>query len=275
MILSGMRKALGSSVEGRPIEVFTNFDGHLPAAGGQAGATTLLLGGTHGDERATVPLLERFYGARLDPDRLGVPVAVIPLLNPDGHARDTRYNARGVDLNRNFPHNWSPHSEEPPGPYALSEPEAKLLHDYILALRPAKIVSLHWALAEIDADGPQSSPLARHLWDSLGPDGRAPYRLRVDHVGQAPGTPGSLGQWCGYGLRYPAAGFRPAMITLELPYHPEPAPRPESLPEDHLDQVRDRWNSDPDRYLAGVEGTVHRLLEAACRFDLFGGGRIG
>ena len=269
-----MRTVLGASVEGRPIEVFTNFEGPSPPGPGREGEISLLLGGTHGDERATVALLERFARDRLEPDALGVPVAVIPVFNPDGHARDTRYNARGVDLNRNFPHNWSPHSEEPPGAWPLSEPEAKLLHDYILSLRPAKIVSLHWALAEIDADGPQSSPLARHLWDSLGPEQRAPYRLRVDHVGQPAGTPGSLGQWCGYGLRYPASGFRPAMITLELPFRPDPDPRPETFPDDHLDQVRDLWNRDPERYLAAVEGPVRCLLEAACRFDLFGGGRI-
>lgn len=269
-----MRKALGNSAEGRPVEVLANFDDHPPMGGRHSGETTLLIGCTHGDERATVPLLERFAESRLGNSRIPTPVAIIPMLNPDGHARDTRYNARGADINRNFPHNWSPHSEEPPGAWPLSEPEAKLLHDYILALQPAKIVSLHWALSEIDADGPQSAGLARHLWETLPPEARAPYRLRVDHVGQPGGTPGSLGQWCGYGLRYPSSGFRPAMITLELPYSADNVPRPDALPEDHLDTLRQLWDADPARYLAAVEGPVHALLEAACRFDLFRGGRI-
>jgi hypothetical protein len=29
------------------------------------------------------------------------PVALLPLANPDGFVRASRYNARGVDLNRN------------------------------------------------------------------------------------------------------------------------------------------------------------------------------
>jgi hypothetical protein len=266
-----MRRALGRSAEGRAIEVFSTFPDSLPLDSPRAGEVTLLVGCTHGDERATVDLLESFIKDTLEQDGFPHPVAVIPTLNPDGYARDTRYNARGVDLNRNFPHNWSPHSEEPPGDRPLSEPEARLLHDYILALRPAKIVSLHWALAEIDADGPQSTPLARHVWDSLTPAQKAPYRLRTDHVGHAPGTPGSLGQWCGYGLRYPGSGHRPAMITLELPWHPHEHPRPENLPEDHLDTLRSLWDGMPSTYLDAVSGGVHRLLEAACRFDLFSG----
>lgn len=266
-----MRKALGSSVEGRAIEAYTNFSGPAPADSRRAGEVTLLVGCTHGDERATVDILESFIGRTLESGGVPAPVAVVSVLNPDGYARDSRYNAHGVDINRNFPHNWSPHSEEPPGDRPLSEPEARALHDYILALKPAKIVSLHWALAEIDADGPQSTPLARHLWSCLDEAQRAPYRLRTDHVGHAPGTPGSLGQWCGYGLRYPGSGFRPAMITLELPYHPHPHPRPEMLPPDHLDTLRALWDRGPREYLDGVEGTAHRLLEAACRFDLFAG----
>lgn len=266
-----MRKVLGRSVEGRTIEVYTNFNEPPPSDGRQAGTVTLLVGCTHGDERATVDILEAFIGRALESGELASPVAVIPILNPDGYAHDTRYNAHGVDLNRNFPHNWSPHSEEPPGDRPLSEPESRILHDYILSLKPAKVVSLHWALAEIDADGPQSAPLARHLWSSLDETQRAPYRLRTDHVGQAPGTPGSLGQWCGFGLRYPSSGFRPAMITLELPYHPHPHPRPDVLPDDHLDTLRALWDRGPRSYLDGVEEAVHRLLESACRFDLFAG----
>lgn len=36
----------------------------------------------------------------------GIDLWVLDDLNPDGAAADTRQNAHGVDLNRNFPYGW-------------------------------------------------------------------------------------------------------------------------------------------------------------------------
>jgi hypothetical protein len=258
-----MRMLLGMSAEGREIPAFSNF---LPGAATDHARSTLLVGGTHGDERATVSILESFVRTRLDRGEVKAPVAVIPLLNPDGFARNSRYNGKGVDLNRNFPHNWSPSADEPSGERPLSEPETRHLHAFILSYRPAKIISLHWALSEIDADGIQSAHLARRMWEALDEDGRKPYRLRVQTHAKAGGCPGSLGQWCGHGLHYPE-GRRPAMVTLELPYHPHRHERPEELPENHLSTLRVLWESRPYEYLAGVEEGVHRVLAAACHVE--------
>lgn len=258
-----MRRALATTTEGRTIEVYANYDLDAPPA--PDGSLTLLIGGTHGDEKATVPILENFTRARLESGALREPSAVIALLNPDGHARDVRYNGRGVDLNRNFPHNWSERSEEPPGSGPLSEPEARALHAFVLAQRPAKIVSLHWALAELDADGEESAGLGECMWEAMGPEGRKPYRLRIGGEPGPDACPGSLGQWCGFGSDF-APGLRPAVVTLELPYHPYPQDRPAKLPDDHFEFVRFLWSSHPEEYLAGVEPAVHRALEAACRF---------
>lgn len=270
-----MRSILGRSVEGRELTVYWNFPS-VPAspASGSSSSLTLLIGGTHGDESATVPILENFIRAYLESGKVTGPTAVISLLNPDGFARTTRYNARGVDLNRNFPHNWNPESEEPSGIAPLSEPEARCLYDFIVTHRPRKIVSLHWALAELDADGSHSVGLAQGMWDSLSPEERKPYRLRLPEPGKpdAGVCTGSLGQWCGHGLLYPD-NRRPAMITLELPHHPHSRARAESLSDDHLEIVRNHWDSRPDEYLAGVEATVHRLLETACGFDADAGSR--
>ena len=262
---------IGRSVEGREISVRANFE--LTAGRPAPRNSTLLIGGIHGDEPATIRLVESFDQSPAWIAMEESPVILLSLANPDGYERATRYNARGVDLNRNCGFNWRSDSEEPPGPGPWSEPENIALRDFILAQRPAKIISLHWALAEIDADGTQSTALAQAMWDALDETMRGPYRLRVTELGRGQRRlqqtyavcPGSLGQWCGYGLEYPD-GSAPAMITLELPYDPAATDRPEELPADHLDTLRELWKRDTEGYLRAVEPGVHAMLGAAVRF---------
>ena len=257
-------RSIGHSQENRPILL------HETPAFPCAPGGTLLIGGMHGDERATVLLLLSFQDRLQRSGRVSQSapaLGIIPLANPDSYLHNTRYNARGVDLNRNFETNWSAGSEEPSGAAPWSEPESRALRDFILQQRPARIVTLHWALAELDADGPQSTPLARAMWNALSETERAPYRLRVGEAGRvfpAPDAcPGSLGQWCGTGLRYPN-GSAPAIVTLELPYDPH-LPRPTELPSDHLARLRSTWKQDARSYLTSVEGSVHKMLWAACQ----------
>ncbi|MEI6350347.1 MAG: M14 family zinc carboxypeptidase [Verrucomicrobiota bacterium] len=255
-------RSIGQSAEGREIRL------HSTGIGCSGG--TLLIAGIHGDEKGTVAVLESFLERHVRCGTKAVPAApvyVISLANPDGFICNSRYNAHGVDLNRNFETNWSAQSEEPSGLGPWSEPESRALRDLILQLRPARIVSLHWALAEIDADGLQSTALARAMWEALTEDERAPYRMRVWEDAPSSGftkdlCPGSLGQWCGYGLRFPD-GSAPAMVTLELPYDPR-LPRPEVLPDDHLATLRKAWDADSALYMADLEGPVHKMLIAAC-----------
>lgn len=263
------RRSIGRSVEDREIVVF----GNCPLDGAQPGRGTLLIGGMHGDEVATVLLLEDFLARYVPAGELADPVAVLPLANPDAYERRSRYNARGVDLNRNCDYAWSEDSVEPPGPGPWSEPEICALRDFILAWQPRQIVSLHWALAEIDADGGQSTELAQAMWNALSPEERRPYRLRVTELGRGKRRlqhtyaicPGSLGQWVGYGLEY-SDGTQPRMITLELPYDPAAATRPDNLPDGHLSSLHDLWHRDSSAYLRCVEPGVHKMLLAACRF---------
>jgi hypothetical protein len=258
---------LGTSVEGREIRA------RLDAGAKSAHGGTLIVGGLHGDETATIRLVEDFCVRFMGTGILREPVAAVAIANPDGYLHRTRYNAHGVDLNRNCEYRWSPASVEPSGPAPWSEPEIRALRDFILEWQPRAIVALHWALAEIDADGAHSRRLAEAMWQSLSEHERRPYRLRVSEHGlEEPhlaeiyaACPGSLGQWCGYALQYPD-GSRPAMITLELPYDPAVPGRLEPLPESHLSTLHDLWHRNADAYLRAVEPGVHKMLLAACHF---------
>src|SRR3712207_5906581 len=75
----------------------------------------------------------------------GTAIYVVHDLNPDGARRGTRVNARGVDLNRNFPHRWrsGPRGRFYPGPRAASEPETRYAMKLTRELRPQVTVWLH------------------------------------------------------------------------------------------------------------------------------------
>jgi hypothetical protein len=259
---------IGVSVQGRDLVAESNFDlaGTIRPAN-----ITLIIGGLHGDEKATVALVATFREGCVARGEMRAPLVMIPVANPDGFVANSRYNANRVDLNRNCELNWQADSLEPAGPYPWSEPESRAIRDFILGFEPAKVISLHWALAEIDADGPQSAGLAQRMWHAMTPEERAPYRIRVAarEAGQPPDPegfcPGSFGQWCGYGLRF-GGGLRPAMITLELPYDPGAECRPHPLPDGHLAELHSRWGESPTAYLEAVQPAVHRMLEAACRY---------
>ncbi|MCC7364841.1 MAG: DUF2817 domain-containing protein [Dehalococcoidia bacterium] len=134
---------IGHSLEGRPIE----------ATSIGAGATLVLIGGLHaGPEAVSVDVVDDLREDYVSGDREllgGVELVFIPAANPDGLAAGTRVNAAGVDLNRNWPTgDWSAeaiHTGEvvSGGTAPLSEPETRALHDYLVDLRPALVLSVH------------------------------------------------------------------------------------------------------------------------------------
>jgi len=179
---------IGFSAEGRPIRAHVF---------GRSGPAVIILGSIHGSEPAGAMLCDELVGQlrrAMPADRR---VVVVPEANPDGLALRRRANARGVDLNRNFPAaNFRPTAGG--GPEPLSEPESRALYYLILAERPALVVTIHQPLAVVDYDGP-AEELSHRLAAASG--------LPARRLGP---RPGSLGSWVGEDLRIP-------IITLELP----------------------------------------------------------
>jgi protein MpaA len=149
----------------------------------------------HGEEPETTFALSRALRQLTEPSPH---CAVVLAANPDGLIRGTRGNARGVELNRNFPTaDWRPQPvphrstlDDPrdvllsPGPEPGSEAETKALIALIHELKPRAVIALHAPLACID-DANQS-PLGRWLAERTG----MPF---VTDVGYP--TPGSFGTW--------------------------------------------------------------------------------
>ncbi|HET8592147.1 MAG TPA: M14 family metallopeptidase, partial [Solirubrobacterales bacterium] len=108
----------------------------------------LVVGVIHGDERAGLRILDAIGSRVPDPASLaGTQLWLIPTINPDGSRLDTRKNARGVDLNRNFPYRWRgglPRSHGYyPGPRPASEPETKAVIRFVRQIQPDLSIWYH------------------------------------------------------------------------------------------------------------------------------------
>ncbi len=191
------RLTAGWSVEGLAIQA---------AVMGAEDGVTLVLGGMHGDEPEGAYVIRMLIELLLrEPCWIeGSKVVLLPEVNPDGLVRGTRVNANRVDINRNFPtRNWNPTARDGryhSGPRAASEPETQAILRLLDEFRPAKIVSIHAPLHQVNFDGP-AAELAREMARYNG------YPIRP-FIGYP--TPGSLGTFAGWEQGIPT-------VTLELP----------------------------------------------------------
>ncbi len=157
------QEVVGTSVEGRNIEAyqFGNGDTHI-----------LFVGGIHGGYEWNSVVLAYDFIDYFTNNEMAVPdtvtVSIIPNANPDGVYKVTglegkfeleqvvenvdaslgRFNANGIDLNRNFDCKWAPESMwrgnvVSAGTEAFSEPESRTIRDYVLTHNPKMVAFWH------------------------------------------------------------------------------------------------------------------------------------
>jgi murein peptide amidase A len=137
---------LGSSVDGRAIRAVETGD--LDAT-----QRALVVGCIHGNEPAGIAVANVL--ARVAPTS-ELDLWIVPVLNPDGVAARTRGNARGVDLNRNFPWGWRRlRGVFYSGPKPLSEPESRAASHLIARIDPLVSVWFHQHEDVVDESGGQ------------------------------------------------------------------------------------------------------------------------
>ena len=126
---------VGRTVQERPLHAV-----RIGAA--DAPRRVLVVGAMHGEEPGGRRVADAVT-KRKAPE--GTQIWVVRDLNPDGSRRGTRANARGVDLNRNFPHRWrrTAKGRFHGGPRAASEPETTWAMRLVRQVRPHVSVWFH------------------------------------------------------------------------------------------------------------------------------------
>tara|TARA_R110000868_G_scaffold64598_5_gene194089 strand:- start:2642 stop:3709 length:1068 start_codon:yes stop_codon:yes gene_type:complete len=197
--------------------------------------TTLIMCGVHGDEITPIKFCFDVISMLRDIDKSkpefrenfrNKRVVVAPLVSPDSYFKryPSRTNARGVDINRNFPtkdwtkdalrlwaHRYGKDKRRYPGAKAGSETETQFQVELIDNFTPGKIVSVHSPLTMLDYDGPED-------FQTGGEVGNKASQLLIQMSRKASGYriknypffPGSLGNYAGNERGIPT-------FTLELP----------------------------------------------------------
>ncbi len=180
--------SIGTSVNGNPIIAYTY---------GTGSTNLLVVGGIHGGYEWNTVLVAQQLADYLKANPTAIPanvrVTVIPVLNPDGLSKAVgttsgsfkasavtssqstltaaRFNANGVDLNRNFDCDWQAKGtwQSKPvsgGSAAFSEPESKAIQSYIQTNTPAAVLVYFSAAGGVYASSCDSSSVSAQT-DSL------------------------------------------------------------------------------------------------------------
>lgn len=156
-------ETIGTSVQGRPITAY-----HRGTAGG---IVVLVVGVIHGNENDGLAILDDLRTMPL-PD--GYDLWLLPAINPDGLANDVRGNGNQVDLNRNFPHDWTsiarPGEWQYSGSGPASEPETQAFMTFALRLHPALTLWYHQDAHTVGPSAGRDGPLRQRYAQLTGLD---------------------------------------------------------------------------------------------------------
>ncbi len=195
--VSETKEVYGKSVQGRPLTAYIM---------GNGGNVTCIFGAFHGNERSSVGVVQRLrtYLKNHAEALENCKVVLVPCANPDGWYANTRTNAHGVDLNRNFPFHWQAKAASKntnPGPKPASEPETQAMMRLLSKYKPSKVISLHSPFHELVWTANSGLRMAQVMRNENG------YKI-AETTGYP--TPGSFGNYCGKQLNI-------GIVTLELP----------------------------------------------------------
>lgn len=176
---------LGRSYEGRPIDV-------VHVAG--EGPRILVVGCIHGDECEGIEVTKLLERSAATTD-----LWLVHQLNPDGYARRSRFNAHGVDLNRDF--------------LAATQRETRIARKLILRLAPDVTIWFHQPQSVVRAWGPSRATARRYA------------RLAGVRYRDWEWPPGSASRW--------QNGIGQRSFVVELP----PGELPDALARRHASAV--------------------------------------
>ena len=128
-------RVIGYSVNNEPL-IAKRF-------GTPGGKVVVVVGSIHGHEKTGIQIVREL---QLQPVSPKYDLWVIDTANPDGNRANTRQNANGVDLNRNFPKLWRKQicpSKYCSGKRPGSEPETRALMKFFAETSPRLVVFYH------------------------------------------------------------------------------------------------------------------------------------
>lgn len=128
-----------------------------------------MVGVIHGTENAGLTVLDLLDTMPLPP---GLDLWLMPAMNPDGLANNVRGNGNGVDLNRNFPHDWTAISRPGDWQYSgsgpASEPETQAFMAFTQRVAPVLTLWYHQDLFRISPSKGRDAPLRKRYAEMTG-----------------------------------------------------------------------------------------------------------